>query len=567
MQCSRFLLPFLNVSSVYVRFNTTADTIVESRACVNYVDLFYTEGDLSFTPFSSELPFYYNRSTLYLGKNRDPADIHPTADFWKQVVPREEFLGILGDRCPVLARDYLLSTQSYDPDRMTGSAPRLILYPSYEAWALYDPSPLFGTYDCGTGCDGYYIDDRGGRIFIDVLGDLLEIRYVSDSYDGCGIFGALQGASALPLYPCYGICTEQERDDGSTTSFFSPNLAIYFEFVVIIGILSTLWRYIRRLPATSEPSPSATTVVSFNSGTWFVIYILFGVFLSIVSIIIGQGVDYLGNLLFTTLPLILILPLFMLQLARSFARYTKTFPSRLTILSYVMLAALPVWAFATLDHPMLLNGKIQDVFDSSPSAGILFFLCLPFGVESLINYRLIRRGVITSFHLKYSAGFVYGIFFTSLLLFTVSALRDFDFYVQIFDSVLSVFGFFMLFIGEGAVEDGAAAMGSIVSTFSWTFALFSQPIFSTDPASIVHWVIMVGLLVYTNYKKEVSEQTKSVNTYLSVSFAARITSRVATELLEFSAILQSLAVAGVSFGVLYLVQFYDSGDKKLARNI
>lgn len=565
MQCSRFLLPFLNVSSLYFRFNVTTNTIMESRACVNYVDLFYPEGDLSFTPFSSELPFYYNKSILYLGKNRDPIDTHPVADFWKRAVPQGEFLEILGDKCPVLARDYLLSTQSYDANRVTSSAPRLILYPSYEVWAFSDPSPTFGTYDCGTGCDGYYIDERGGQIFINAVGDLLEIRYVSNSYNDCGIFGALQGAGASPLHPCYGTCTEEVGDEVSATSlFFSPNLAIYFEFVVIIGILSTLWRYIRRLPAISEPKLSSTTAVSFNSGTWFVIYILFGVFLSIVSVIIGQGVDYLGNLLFTTLPLILILPLFMLQLARSFARYTKTFPSRLTILSYVMLAALPVWAFATLDHPMLLNGKIQDVFDSSPSAGILFFLCLPFGVESLINYRMIRRGVVTSFHLKYSAGFVYGIFFTSLLLFTVSALRDFDFYVQIFDSLLSVFGFFMLFIGEGAVEDGAAAMGSIVSTFSWTFALFSQPIFSTDPASIVHWVIMVGLLVYTNYKKEVSEQTKSVNTYLSVSFAARVTSRVATELLTFSAILQSLAVAGVSFGVLYLVQFYDSGDKKPA---
>lgn len=551
-------MPFFNFTSLHVRFNTTTNNFVKSSACVDYVDLFYS-GELTFTPFSPQLPFHYEKSILYLGNDRPSlVVVQPAADFWKGAVSQSEFLGVLGDKCPGLARDFLLSTQPYPA--LISREPRLILH-EYQTWVLSESSPTFGKYDCGSGCEGYYVDDRGGQIFIDVIGDLLDIRYVSNSFEACGIFGAVQGDSTSLSQPCYATCDREDPLDQPPSSFFSPNLAIYFEFVVIIVILSSSWRYIRRLPPAPSPVPT-TTVVSFNSGTWVVIYILFGVFFSIVSVIIGQGVEFLGNLLFTTLPLLLILPLFMFQLANTFAKYTKTFPSRLSILSFLLLATLPVWGFATLDHPLILNGKIESIFSSSPSAGIVFFLCLPFGVESLVNYGLLRRGAITSYHLKYSAGFVYGIFCTSLLIFTASALRDFDFYIAIFDPILSVFGFLMLFIGQGAVKDGASAMGAIVSTFSWTFALFSRPIFDSDPASIVHWVIMVGLLVYTNLKKDYSDQTKSVNTFLSVSFAARVTSRVGTELLMFSVVLQSLAVAGVSFGVLYLVQFSDSSDNE-----
>lgn len=552
-----FLLPFLNVSSLYIEFNATTNAFVESKACANDVHLVYS-GSQQSTAFSSSTPlFRYDTSTLYLGKNSSAphSPIFPAADFWKLAAPQDQFVELLADECPVLVRDYLLSTQTPQVNLGVGGEPRLILYPTLgtcSSCETLDPSPMFGRYDCGGSCDGYYIFDRG-HIFIEKIDDVLKIRY--SSFHRCGIFGAITSHDTLVLsQPRYGTCESGDYDNISKapSGFFSSNLAIYLEFVIILCVTLGSWRYVRAADITS---PLTATTVSFNNGTWVVIYLLFGIFISTIAAIIGQGVDYLGNLVLTTLPLLIILPLFMLQLANTFSRYTQTFPSRLCILSYMMFALFPVWVFVTLDHPMLLDGNIERAFARSQNAGIVFFLCLPFGIESFINYRLIRRGFITSYHMKYASGVVYAIFGSSVLLFTASALRNWDFYIGIFDSVVSAFGFLVTFVGKGDVEKGAAAMGTLVASLAWTVALFSQPIFTTNFTSIVHWLIMTCLLVFTNYKKNHSVQTKNLNTFFSVSFAARITFRISTKFLVFSGILQSLLIGGVTFAVLYSVQF------------
>lgn len=232
-ECGKFLLPFLNVSSLYVRFNIKTNSIVASGACVDYVDLFYPGDDLTFMPFSPDLPFRYERSTLYLGYNRSTfEEVYSPADFWKRAVSQSEFLNALGDKCPGLARDYLLSTQPPLDPSATSGGPRLILHPVHDTWIFSESSPTFGRYDCGSGCDGYFIEERGGQIFVDAIGDLLKIRYTSNSFDTCGIFGALQGSTSLSQ-PCYSACSEEDPLDERppSTLFFSPNLAIYFEFI------------------------------------------------------------------------------------------------------------------------------------------------------------------------------------------------------------------------------------------------------------------------------------------------------------------------------------------------
>ena len=559
MSCLNWVLPFLNTSLLYIEFNTSSNTFIESKACSNYVDVYDSINDESSTPFSSSLPFRYSRSRLFLGNDTgiQPDIISSTPDYWKKLAPQDQFIDMIGDNCPTLTRDFLLSSRMYDG--ITPNGTHLILHPTNSECTSCDPlerSPTFGTYSCGSECSGYVINDNG-QIFIEVRGDLLKIYYTS--FYSCGVFGVIE-SSATISQPCYGQCADK-TPIAQEYGFFSPNLAIYIEFLILIASIVAAWRYLirfrntNRLRDNSDKSVSVEADVSFNTGTWIVIYLIFGTFISVVTVIIAQGINYLGNLFFTTLPLVVILPLFIFQLADTFSSYTNSFSSRLSVLAYMLLALLPVWGFITLDHPFLLNGRIEAIFSNSQAASVLFFGCFPFGVESLINYTLIRREIITSYHLKYASGFIYAVFATNVLLFTVIALRNWSFYVAIFDSIVSVIGFLMMFIGEGDVEKGAGAMGSLVASIAWTIALFSQPLLSFNFSAIVHWIIMFGLLTYTNIKKNHSLQTRNVNTYLSVSAAARITYIVTFDFLFFSGILQSLVIGGVSFGVLYIVQF------------
>ena len=179
----------------------------------------------------------------------------------------------------------------------------------------------------------------------------------------------------------------------------------------------------------------------------------------------------------------------------------------------------------------------------------------PFGTQSLVNYICIRRELITSSHLKYACGFIYAVFGATALVFTVVALRNWPFYVAIFDPLVCVAGFYMLFFGTSDTARGVAAMGSLLTAVAWTVALFSQPLLTLGIAPNAHWIIMIFFGVHTNTKRHYSLQTTNVNTYVSVSGAARIVYIVTSNVLYFDGIARSIIIGSTCLAVLYIVQF------------
>lgn len=547
MTCSNnWLLPILNVSSFSFRVNLTSNAVVKSSLCNNF-NYFTREPYETVSSFERNAPFVFEKFQFIWG-SEPSIGIGSAAKFWKKTSSESYVLNALEDECAFLARDFLLESTTRNNTYLEGN--RMFLYPECSTCSNLNEEPILGIYSCGNKCNGYYIE-KNGEIYAEHREEILDV-FVNSFYT-CGIFGVLGDLSESVnlLSPCYDSCDTYPNEQNES-GWFSTNIAIYIEFVIL---MITIYIIYRRVNQIKVPNKIEESNLQLNTGTWIIFYILFGSFISIVTAIIAQGINFIGNLLLTTLPILIVLPIFILTSAEKISYYSSRLASQLTIFAYILFALFPLWIYVFLDHPFLLNGEIAKVFQQSSAAGVFFFACIPLGIESIINSRLISLNRISSDHLLYTTGVVYASFWTSLLFFILASFQSWNFFTAIFDSILSVNGYFMIFLNDGEIEKGAAFVGITIASIAWSVSLFTQPLLQLQFDSILHWLILLVLVVYSNIRRNISDNAKNINTFFSVSGASRIAYIITQDLVLFSGLLQTIIVAFVAFGTLYLVQF------------
>ena len=366
----------------------------------------------------------------------------------------------------------------------------------------------------------------------------------------CGFYGILQNfsedtwATSSRATQCRQTCSLLS-DSSVNYGWFSSDATIYIEFVIVIVIMSSLVAVSRRVKDRDIGSPKIGT------GTFVIIIVLL---LSLVSLVIAlafQGGPYLGNLVTTTLILLLALPPFFYEISRITVNFSYRFGVFMLTVSLLSWISLVGWTIVVIDHPFMANGIISTYLSGNPAASVMFIGVIPLFITSVTTLATRPNDVR-----KTSAG---QIIFINGLVFILFILIAFKEPVTNFaDVIICIYSLVLIIRYENtATWDGILSIAPFAFTISWAVAVLMHGIQAWTAITILHLIFKIIIVLTTNTFRYYTKAMITTNTFCTVAFAARYTYLIVSFTGTGFTVVRVLLTGAVASGALYLTQFYD----------
>lgn len=350
---------------------------------------------------------------------------------------------------------------------------------------------------------------------------------------------------------------------------FNDDPQLYVEFGIIMILFGGSYvLYKRTTPGQTDSSVNT----NLNYATNIAIFLLFGLFFSLTSAVAAQGIGYLGNMLLTSLPLlVLIMGSFRAVATRlEILGYTGILPQLSDVL-YTSGYGFYVPLFVAILDDYRITGSFELVswINQQRVLPFVLYALLPSLTALSLRARIHSQ---TSDNFWFTQGLCFTVAYASMCLCFLDAFA-YKFIDDLLPTLLLLFVALSVplsppssligsFAQKAGLDDkityGFDAGAHLIVLGLWVYAL-ARPIFGVAMNSfgITHWFIVVIVIIW-NLEQRLADTTNNtqvgVATLLSVSLAMRVSAGLITEITDFG--LLATLVAGIAGAAsLYVVQF------------